>query len=272
MPHIKTSFSRPSSRLNSNNDIFERDVQIEYNFNSPKSPSAYNIQVENDIGPKTKSTNPFLATSPKKLAIQALESSDGPPLFNKNFSFDSRTHSDNQLSKVPTHVLSLDDYINSDMDEKCYITTVHKHCSNDQCKDCQKFDNEGIDKYNNKEYCDDFTERMDYFNHKQSSFDRYITENVAKLAKRNSLNNMEKPSNIPLSPDLLRSVKDNDPEAEDNDINYLTAEIVRSSMSEVRNDGDKHLSKAEFEDRKLNRERSRSLTAIIVEGLSKRCK
>lgn len=273
IPHIKTNLSRPDSRLDSNNDIFERDVQTEYKFNSPKSPGFNNFKIDNETDPKTKSKNPFLTNSPKELNSKFIDNKDDYPIFNRSFSFDSKTHSDNQLSKVPTHVLSVDDYINSDMDEKCYISTVHKHCNSQDCKDCEKYDTEKADSNMNKEYCDDFAERMDYFNHKQSSFDRYISENVTNLIKDSKRHDEKNSNKLFATPDSVMSAKDKELDSDDNDINCLTAEIVRSSMSNPidEDEQDDCLSKEEFDTRKLDRERSRSFTSIIVKGLSKSC-
>lgn len=273
IPHIKTNHFSRESRLNSNNDIFERDVQGEYKYNSPKSPGVYSAKIESELDPMASSTNPFLINSPKEPFHKGIEKPDGSPVFNKSFSFDGRTHSDNQLSKVPTHVLSVDDYINSDMDEKCCSNNGHTHCNNKLCADCKKYNAQGNDSSSNKEYCDDYAERMEYFNHKQSSFDRYISESVAKLArKKKSLSN-DQTTNVFRSPNLKGFVDEKEPDSDDNDINMLTAEVVRSSLSEPQaEDDDEYLSNEEFEDRRLSRERSKSLTSIIVKGLSKSCK
>lgn len=249
IPTSKTNSLKNDNRLNSNNDIFERDVQIKHNYNSPRSSGSIIINPDDNIDPKSTCSNPFLSS--KNI------NNKSSPIFNENFTFESKTHSDNQLSKVPTHVLTLDDYINSDMDEKCYITTVHKHCQNKNCDACKKFECLETD----KECCDDFTERMDYFNHKQSSFDQYFN-NLKKDSQSNE---------SIISPNLLTLANKNESDS-DNDINFLTAELISSSLTNTNHaQNDDVLSKEEFEHRKLSRERSRSLTSIIVKGLSNSC-
>lgn len=248
IPSINTNSLR-HSRANSNKDIFERDVQSNQKYNSPKSPSALSNRLDEDIDPKAICSNPFLTSRSPNTKTS--------PKLNENFTFESRGHSDNQLSKVPTHVLTLDDYINSDMDEKCYISTVHKHCQIKNCDACKKYDSFEAD----KECCDDFTERMDYFNHRQSSFDQYHNESKRESQINESLK----------SPNLLTLANKNESDS-DNDINFLTAELIKNSWSNL-NDvkDDETLSKEEFEQRRLGRERSRSLTSIIVKGLSDSC-
>lgn len=237
------------NRVNSNNNIFERDVQSKHNYNSPRSPTSISNKLDEDIDPKSSCSNPFLSfKSPNKKS---------PPVLNENFTFECRGHSDNQLAKVPTHVLTLDDYINSDMDEKCYITTVHKHCQNKNCDTCKKYDSFETD----KECCDDFTERMDYFNHRQSSFDQYFDE-----SKKKSL------SNESLTSPNLRTLANKNESDSDNDIKFLTAELIKNSLTDPSTGkDDKSLNKEDFEQRRLSRERSRSLTSIIVKGLSDSC-
>lgn len=249
IPSINTKPLR-NNRANSNNDIFERDVQSKQNYNSTRSPSSLSNKLDEDIDPKSSCSNPFLIS-------KSPNNKKNSPILNENFTLESRGHSDNQLSKVPTHVLTLDDYINSDMDEKCYITTVHKHCQNKNCDTCKKYDSFEAD----KECCDDFTERMDYFNHRQSSFDQYLNESKKKSQSNESL----------ISPNLLTLANKNESDS-DNDINFLTAELIKNSLSNP-NDvkDDELLSKEEFEQRRLSRERSRSLTSIIVKGLSDSC-
>ncbi|CAI8499713.1 unnamed protein product [Hanseniaspora opuntiae] len=102
---------------------------------------------------------------------------------------------------------------------------------------------------------------MDYFNYRQSSFDQYVNESKKKSQSNESL----------ISPNLLTLANKNESDS-DNDINFLTAELIKNSLSNP-NDvkDDESLSKEEFEQRRLSRERSRSLTSIIVKGLSDSC-
>lgn len=285
----KNNGSFGNKRAKSNNNIFERDVQMEYNPTSPVSLTNSKINSEDknlEIDPKSPSSNPFFVSmsarsvsSPLTTSHAKSNSVSGTNMFN-GFSFGtslerkrSLCHSadqsstsilENNLMKVPTHVLSVDDYINSDMDEKC--CTEKPHICSEAC-DCvvKRSPKIAYDEYYDTEKNNDFDERMEYFNHKRTSFDNYLTDLNSKKKKKKE--HGEKSSKLAR---LLKTHSNSSDEVFDDDeskesIADLTSDVMRAYISP---ENSNYLSEEECEHRRLNRERSRSLSSIIVKGLS----
>lgn len=275
-------------RVNSNNDIFERDVQMEYFPTSPVSmgkgegsgKSWRDIKQNLEVDPKSSGSEAFFIMTPEEKESRSLEkkqrrSSNSTNMFN-TFSFgssperkNSRTHGgekasspmvENALMKVPTHVLSVDNYINSDMDEKCCKEKPHskdEECCTEPPRAKKEGDEEDCEE--DAENSDDFDERMEYFDHRQSSFDNYLNELNGKKAdkKLSKLSKLFKKSH---------DSKQCEEDRESNEtIDNLTTEVLKSH---IRTSDIFYLDEEEYEKRRLNRERSRSLTSIIVKGLS----
>lgn len=286
---IDPLYQDSAKRVNSNNDIFERDVQMEYFPTSPVSMSNgevsgkkwREIKKNAEIDPKSTGSEAFFISTPEEKESGSLEknqrrSSNSANMFNA-FSFgssperkNSRTHGcekapspmvENALMKVPTHVVSVDNYINSDMDEKC--CKEKPHSKDEECSAAhQKEGNDEEDCEEDAEKSDDFDERMEYFDHRHSSFDNYLMDLNGKKEKKDE----KKLSKLSRLFKKNQDPKQGEEDRESNEtIDNLTAEVLKSH---IRASDILYLDEEEYEQRRLNRERSRSLSSIIVKSLT----
>ncbi|XBW37178.1 hypothetical protein QEN19_002757 [Hanseniaspora menglaensis] len=306
--------------LGSNNDIFERDVQIDVfpstgrSVSSPDFLANYTPRMNKsyEIDPKNSSVNVVLRSESTSGPSFSLESNKqnvngsfsgfnsnifgSSPERKKSLSSEAllSTSVGGTLKKVPTHVFSVDNYINSDMDQKCTRNDVYHRNKNHRYHDQketprsntvdpkQEFSiNECVDQSNSnnsvkngngdvyennildEDFYDErnksleFDERMEYFDHNQTSFDNYINS----LSRNHSVKSGSNAETSKLTELLQKKDEDESNEVIDN----LTSDLLNVHL--VSSYGN-YLDSEEYENRRLDRERSRSLSSIIVKGLS----